>query len=86
MFGRRDAPYLIGVEANWDEPAADDANVGWARAVYDDMRPFSPGGVYPNFPDADLDDWDPAYHLGNRDRLLGISARYDPDGSLTRRG
>jgi FAD/FMN-containing dehydrogenase len=36
------------------------------------------GGVFPNFADPDLDPWAPAYHRGNRNRLLEIKARYDP--------
>jgi FAD/FMN-containing dehydrogenase len=35
-----------------------------------------------NFPDADLDEWDPAYHGANRDRLLRAKAEYDPDEVL----
>jgi FAD/FMN-containing dehydrogenase len=40
------------------------------------------GGAYPNFPDPDLDSWDPAYHGANRERLLGVKARYDPDDAF----
>jgi FAD/FMN-containing dehydrogenase len=40
------------------------------------------GGAYPNFPDPDLDPWDPAYHGANRDRLLRVKARYDPDATF----
>lgn len=39
-FGRRDAPFLVGIEANWDGSADDAANIAWSRAVYDDLRPF----------------------------------------------
>jgi len=79
-FGRRDAPYLVGVEANWDDPAADDANVGWARAVYDEMRPFSPGGLYPNFPGFGEggESLVRESYGGNYARLQQIKARYDP--------
>jgi hypothetical protein len=38
------------------------------------------GGAYPNFPDPDLDGWDPAYHGANLDRLVQVKARYDPGG------
>jgi FAD/FMN-containing dehydrogenase len=80
-FGRRDAPYLIGVEANWDGAAGDNANVAWARKVYDDMRPFSPGGLYPNFPG--FGEGGEALvresYGGNYGRLQQIKARYDPD-------
>jgi FAD/FMN-containing dehydrogenase len=38
------------------------------------------GGAYPNFPDPDLDAWDPAYHGANLGRLVQVKARYDPGG------
>ena len=44
------------------------------------VEPYSTGGVYPNFAEPQRDAWDPAYHLGNRERLLEIRAAYDPDG------
>lgn len=37
-------------------------------------------GVYPNWPDPDLEGWIGAYHGGNLDRLVEIKRRYDPDG------
>jgi FAD/FMN-containing dehydrogenase len=44
------------------------------------VHPLGSGGVYPNFPDPDLDDWSQAYHGANLDRLLRVKAEYDPDG------
>jgi FAD/FMN-containing dehydrogenase len=80
-FGRRDAPFLIGIEANWDGSAGDAANIAWARAVYEDMRPFSPGGLYPNFPG--LGEEGEALvresFAGNYRRLQAIKAAYDPE-------
>ncbi len=32
-FAQRDAPFLLGVEANWDDPADDEANITWAREL-----------------------------------------------------
>jgi FAD/FMN-containing dehydrogenase len=50
-FGDRSAPILLGIEANWEEdPQEDGANIEWARGCYADMRRFSGGGVYLNFP------------------------------------
>jgi FAD/FMN-containing dehydrogenase len=49
-FGDRGAPILLGIEANWEEPADDEANVAWARECVADMRRFSGGGAYLNFP------------------------------------
>jgi hypothetical protein len=49
-FYKRDAPYLIGIEANWQNHADADANIAWARSVFEDLQPFTRGGNYLNFP------------------------------------
>ena len=42
------------------------------------MHPSGSGGVYPNFPDPDLQDWAHAYYGANYSRLLRVKAHYDP--------
>ena len=49
-FGERAAPVLLGIEANWEAPQEDEANVAWARESVSGMRRFSDGGMYLNFP------------------------------------
>lgn len=49
-FADRDSSILLGVEANWEEPEYDDANIAWARNTVEDMKRFSDGGMYLNFP------------------------------------
>jgi hypothetical protein len=56
-------------------PAARD----WLRRSW--ALPHAGGGAYTNFPDADLDPWDPAYHGANLDRLLRVKERYGWPGS-----
>ena len=84
--GNRDAPYLLGIEANW-EPSKDDAskddaaNVAWARACVADLRAFSDGSQYLNFPGF--------YEEGEKtlratfgkqyERLVALKNKYDPD-------
>jgi FAD/FMN-containing dehydrogenase len=79
-FGRR-SHYLIGVEANWDDAPDTDANVAWARETVDDMRPYSKGGSYLNFPgffeegEAQVR----ASYGDNYDRLVALKTAYDPE-------
>jgi hypothetical protein len=47
------------------------------------VHEWGSGGVYPNFPDTDLERWDEAYWGGNRERLLEVKASYDPDGAFS---
>jgi FAD binding domain len=44
-FAKRDAPFLLGIEANWDERADDDANLSWARELFGEANALSPGGT-----------------------------------------
>lgn len=55
-----------------------DAARDWLTRSWALAHPSGSGGVYPNFPDPDLQDWGHAYYGGNYDRLLHVKARYDP--------
>jgi FAD/FMN-containing dehydrogenase len=85
-FGNRDALYLVGVEANWEDPAADAENVAWARELLADLeRRHGSAGIYLNF--AGLPDEAAAAvragHGAGYERLAALKARYDP-GNLFR--
>ena len=82
-FPAREAPFLLGIEANWEEPDDDEANVQWARDCLTDMREFSDGTVYRNFPgfsedDAPVDGTDGDTHA----RLVALRDEYDPTDLL----
>jgi hypothetical protein len=78
--GSRDAEYIVNVQASWEDPAADDRHVGWARTFDAALRPFSTG-TYVNFlTEEDVRDparqaYDPAAYA----RLAEVKRRYDPD-------
>jgi FAD/FMN-containing dehydrogenase len=67
----------IVVEASADD-AAREAALGWLARSWELVHPYGSGGVYPNFPDPDLDDWAGAYHGPNLERLMHVKAEYDP--------
>ncbi len=81
-FAGRHAPFLLGIEANWEDPANDDVNIEWVRDCIADMRQFSDGSFYLNFPgffeggEAALETtFGPAY-----ERLIALKDEYDPEG------
>ncbi|MBB1245678.1 FAD-binding oxidoreductase [Streptomyces durbertensis] len=80
-FANRADPYLLGLEANWEEEADSDANMTWVRGVFADLHgSFSTGGLYLNFPGF-LEEGDKLLregYGGNRERLAEIKATYDP--------
>lgn len=81
-FAPRGAPYLLGVEANWEDPAADDDNVAWARGCVEALRPHSSGAGYVNFPGfyEEGDTGMRTTYGANFERLARIRETYDPEG------
>jgi hypothetical protein len=80
-FAHRDAPFLIGIESNWDDASEDEANIGWSREVFRDLQRFSPGGTYLNFPGfaEEGEELLKKSYNGNYERLQKIKAKYDPE-------
>ena len=61
------------------DPGADGGHArSWLAQSWATVHPWGSGGVYPNFPDPELDDEARAYYGPNRDRLARIRRRYDP--------
>jgi FAD/FMN-containing dehydrogenase len=79
-FANRGEGYLLGIEGNWEAAAGSDEHVAWVRDTVEDMRAFSRGGIYLNFPGF-LEEGEQLLRDGygaNYDRLLEVKARYDP--------
>jgi len=56
-----------------------EAPSAWVDRSWEVAHVDGSGGVYPNFPDPQLDDWATAYHAGNYPRLAAAKRAYDPD-------
>jgi hypothetical protein len=82
-INHRGAQYLIGLESNWDDPAADAANIAWTRDAATALAPFSTGGSYLNFEDLSEPAALAKSHGANLERLVGVKKQYDP-GNLFR--
>jgi FAD/FMN-containing dehydrogenase len=85
-FGPRDAGYLVGLEANWEAPEDDAANIAWARTTLEGIAHESAGGSYLNFPgmfeDAESlvrESFGAAYA-----RIGELKHAYDPDNVFAR--
>src|SRR6266496_1763871 len=85
-FAHRDERFLLkqAVVVDPDAPATErEAARRWLARSWDQVHPWGSGGVYPNFPDPDLEDWAHAYYGSNLERLRRVKRRYDP-GSFFR--
>jgi FAD/FMN-containing dehydrogenase len=78
-FAHRSARFLLKQEVAVT-PAHEAAARRWLRSSWATTHPWGTGGVYPNFPDPDLDDWDVAYLGPNLHRLRRVKKAYDPNG------
>jgi FAD/FMN-containing dehydrogenase len=80
-FAHREERFLIKHGVMLDPEAPSDEQQAarrWLTRSWEIVHPFGSGGVYPNFPDPELDDWERAYHGDNYARLARVKAEYDP--------
>ena len=85
-FSGRANRYVVNPEANWEEAAADDANVAWARSVLAALEPYASGGAYLNFPGF-LEEGQSlvrASHGASYPRLAALKRRLDPENVFRR--
>ncbi|MEG3190769.1 FAD-binding oxidoreductase [Lysobacter sp. D1-1-M9] len=82
-YPHRDAAFNFSIFAGWNDGADDDAIIGWTREFHDAMRPYSSGGAYYNYLDADEGGRASEAYGENHQRLCEIKAKYDP-GNLFR--
>ncbi|PVZ11041.1 FAD-binding oxidoreductase [Actinomycetospora cinnamomea] len=79
-LAQRDATWVVHPFGLWEDPADDDAVMGWARGLRDDVRRFSSGGVYLNFiGDEGQDRVRAAFGERKYRRLVEVKRRYDPE-------
>jgi FAD/FMN-containing dehydrogenase len=79
-FGDRTAPYLLGIEANWEQAADDEANLAWAREVFAVTEPYATSAEYLNFPGFYEEGQQSVRDTfgANLDRLVAVKTTYDP--------
>lgn len=80
-FAARTAPFLLAIEANWDDASADGENVAWARRSFSDAAALARGQSYLNVPGfgEEGEALVQAAYGPNLDRLRRVKAKYDPD-------
>lgn len=78
-YPERSAHFIMNVHTRWSTAEKDDACIGWARKLFDDMKPFSTGSAYVNFMPEDEVDRVGNVYGANMQRLSAVKARYDPD-------
>lgn len=80
-LGRRDVAWCYHALALWMEPGqeAKEAQIEWARALAEDVRPHTTTGVYLNYTsDAGTECVRSSYGAERYDRLVALKDKYDP--------
>jgi FAD/FMN-containing dehydrogenase len=79
-FTGRNAPFWLGVEAEWDDPTEDDAMVAWGRTTMAALEPFTAAGHYVNdMIETGRDVVRSVYGDAKYQRLVGLKRAFDPD-------
>jgi FAD/FMN-containing dehydrogenase len=79
-FGDRSSEWMLSIDATWEHPAGDDANIAWTREFYEAALPYSDGKTYFNFPGM-LEEGEAAVRASygeNIARLARVKAEFDP--------
>jgi FAD/FMN-containing dehydrogenase len=84
--GFRGAAFNVTAGATWRDPALDDFSISWAREAASAMEPWSLGGGYVNYMQADepIERVRAAFGPEAFERLQALKRRYDPANVLRR--
>jgi FAD/FMN-containing dehydrogenase len=84
--GFRGAAFNVSAMAQWLDPGLDEDQIQWARDTAAAMEPWSFGGGYVNYMQADepIERVRAAFGAEAFDRLQALKRRYDPDNVLHR--
>lgn len=81
---KRTVPWLTHPFALWEDPAATDRNIEWARSFRRDIARYASGGIYLNFiGDEGEDRVRAAYGEEKYSRLAAIKGEWDPTNVFT---
>ncbi|MFG2193789.1 FAD-binding oxidoreductase [Streptomyces sp. NPDC048639] len=81
-FAHRSARFNVSFDAGWSDPAFDATAIGWARAAWDAMKPYSSGGAYINLAGLgeDAEELVDAVYGPHEKQVDHTRATYDPQG------
>jgi hypothetical protein len=82
-FAQRQAEYNVGImaqwtNAQWTAAAENEKHIGWARGLWDALKPYSSGGYLLNFLGDENPDAVRAAFASNHARLVELKTKYDP--------
>jgi FAD/FMN-containing dehydrogenase len=77
-FPHRQEQYGVLIMSIWADTARSEENIEWTRRLWEELRPFSAGGVYVNYLGQEGEDRVRAAYGANYERLVALKNKYDP--------
>jgi FAD/FMN-containing dehydrogenase len=79
-FGSRHTPFLLSVDAIWDNPQDTERVISWSRKAVAAMQHYSSGGMYVNFAGfgEEGEKQVRSAYGANYERLVALKNKYDP--------
>lgn len=79
-FTGRDAPFLLSIDAVWNDPEETQHVVAYSRNFLKEMEPYSTGGMYVNFagPGEEGEALVRSAYGANYEKLVALKNTYDP--------
>ncbi|RQG98355.1 FAD-binding oxidoreductase [Natrarchaeobius oligotrophus] len=81
-YSGRQEPFLLAIDATWEEPADDDRLLEWSRSFWAEMQEYSSGGLYLNFPGFGEEKealLERTHGREKYERLADVKTAYDPE-------
>ena len=78
-YAHREPGYNLAITGEWLDPADDDANIGWIRATFDAVAPYTADDVFLNYLGGDEAERVHTAYGPNWERLVTLKRRWDPD-------
>jgi len=78
-FSHRSATYSLLILAGWEDPSETEANVAWARDLWDQLQPMAAAGVYVNYLGGEGEQRVRDAYGPNLTRLSKVKSKYDPE-------
>jgi hypothetical protein len=77
-YAQRDVNFIVNCHTRWEDPDEDGINKNFARALFDDILPFSAGTTYSNFVSGGEEKPEEEYGPALA-KLAAVKTKYDPN-------
>jgi hypothetical protein len=70
---------VLSIFINWNNNLLDEYSINFVNNFYNEIKEYTSQYCFPNFIDYDIKDYMKSYYGNNRDKLIEIKKKYDPN-------